>query len=74
MDIDRHPPADRRCQIYIRTPLNTPNTMQRCVNPGTRWVKWGGCACGDSTEVCEAEFYSWECDGPCSPTFREAAA
>lgn len=47
--------------------------MQRCANPGTHWVKWGGCACGGNDDVCEAEFYSWECEGPCSPIFREAA-
>jgi hypothetical protein len=57
---DRHPPADRRCQIYVSAQNSE---LLRCVNPGTRWVKWGGCNCTDSDDVCEAEFESWECDG-----------
>jgi hypothetical protein len=60
---DLHPPANPRCQIYG-------DTGERCINPGTHYVPWGSCTRhpdhnhGDETR-CTAEFYSWECDGPC---------
>lgn len=60
--IDMHPPANHRCQIYG-------DTSERCINNGTHWVSWGKCQhIGDTHEpdgTCDAEFYSWECDGPC---------
>lgn len=57
--VDRHPPVDRRCQIYIGEP-----ELFRCRNEGTHWEKWGGCDCLEPDgEVCEEDFYSWECGG-----------
>lgn len=55
-----HPPALRRCQIYSET------TSVRCINEGTHWIPWGKCTHADSNHPdgpCEADFYSWECDG-----------
>lgn len=58
-----HPPADRRCQIYT-TALSVDDSLNRCRNQGTHWEKWGGCDCSEpDEEVCEGDFYSWECDG-----------
>lgn len=68
-----HPPVDKRCQIYVSPPSSTSRDLRRCINPGTHWEKWGGCGCGDPSDVCEAEFYSWECEGPHLPMFQEAA-
>ncbi len=57
--MDKHPPADRRCQIYVGYPES-----YRCVNEGNHWEKWGGCQCGDpDPDICESDFFSWECDG-----------
>lgn len=65
---DMHPPADRRCQIYVRPTGGTMQDLVRCVNEGTHWVKWGGCVCPDgNTDVCEDAFESWECDGHSTP-------
>lgn len=59
-----HPPADRRCQIYYTVTPSADNGLTRCRNQGTHWEKWGGCHCPDpDEEVCEDDFYSWECDG-----------
>lgn len=53
-----HPPANHRCQIYG-------NTSVRCINEGTHWEKWFGCGCTAlDHDVCEKDFFSWECDGP----------
>lgn len=61
-----HPPANRRCQIYSGAPGDTGQPTLRCRNEGTHWVKWGGCGCGEPEyDVCEQDFYSWECDQPC---------
>lgn len=59
MTTHMHPPADRRCQVYGETTV-------RCINDGTRWIRWGGgCACVDpGDDVCEQDIFSWECDGP----------
>lgn len=62
MTIDMHPPANQRCQLYSEV------TSVRCTNHGTHWQKWGG-GCGCNGEICtsqdcEKDFYSWECDGP----------
>lgn len=63
-----HPPAFRRCQIYVGTDL------RRCINEGTHWVSWGGCSCdSDDPMLCEDAFESWECDGPHNPETKEAA-
>ena len=57
---DRHPPTDRRCQIYI----TYSEEMLRCENEGTHWEKWPGCYCTDAlTHGCEGDFFSWECGG-----------
>lgn len=68
MSIDMHPPANRRCQIYGETSV-------RCINNGTHWVSWGKCqhigSAHDPDGTCDAEFFSWECDGP--HLFGEAA-
>jgi hypothetical protein len=68
MTISMHPPASHRCQIYG-------DTSERCINTGTHWVPWGKChlhTVHDAEgESCEAEFFSWECDGP--HRFGEAA-
>lgn len=57
--VDKHPPADTRCQIYIGSA-----ELFRCQNEGTHWEKWGGCSCTKSDpDVCEADYFSWECDG-----------
>ena len=57
--IDRHPPADRRCQIYVTGP-----ELSRCRNEGDHWVKWNGCECGEpDPDICEDDFFSWECAG-----------
>lgn len=62
--ISKQPPVDRRCQIYFQTPPNGTDGMTRCSKEGTHWEKWGGCGCPDpDDEVCEEDFYSWECDG-----------
>jgi hypothetical protein len=71
--IDRHPPASKRCQIFLKATEDGPGELFRCVNTGTHWVKWGGCGCNGEVDVCEGEIYSWECDGPCLPEIREAA-
>lgn len=68
---DRHPPVDPRCQIYVTA--GSSNDLARCVNPGTQWVKWGGCDCTDTEDVCEAEFESWECDGDHCIVITDAA-
>lgn len=65
-----HPPARQRCQIYGET-------SERCINNGTHWVPWGRCSIHPTGQhgdqgACNAEYYSWECDGPCR--FGEAAA
>lgn len=37
--------------------------LSRCVNRGTHWERWAGCLCPDPDgEVCEDDFYSWECE------------
>lgn len=57
-----HPPANRRCQIYITASPGSEN-LDRCRNEGTHWEKWPGCYCTDPmTHGCEGDFYSWECD------------
>lgn len=68
--IAMHPPATRQCQIYCEA------TCVRCINTGTHWVPWGSCTHGADTDhgndgTCEADFYSWECDG--THLFGEAA-
>lgn len=66
-----HPPADRRCQIYVGN--DEDRNLDRCSNEGTHWEKWAGCHCADpDTHVCEGDFYSWECESPHNPT-KEAA-
>lgn len=62
---DMHPPANRRCQIYLTAGATyATDDLRRCVNEGTHWEKWGGCNCGSSaTAFCEGDFYTWECDG-----------
>jgi hypothetical protein len=64
-----HPPASHRCQIYSEV------TSVRCINDGNHWVPWGRCQHTDGNHggggFCEADFYSWECDGP--HRFGEAA-
>lgn len=58
-----HPPADRRCQIYVQR--GGAGDLFRCANPGTHWEKWGGCDCEQPfhEDVCEQTHFSWECDG-----------
>lgn len=59
MPVDKHPPADRRCQIYGGTAA-----LMRCQNPGTHWERWMGCGCDpEDPDICESDFFSWECDG-----------
>ena len=66
--MNRHPPADRRCQIYIGHP-----GPLRCHNEGTHWERWGGCGCKEEADIgCLAEYYSWECAG--EHDIAEAAA
>lgn len=61
-----HPPARLRCQIYGSTSV-------RCINEGDHWVRWGGCGCNDpDDQICEKDFFSWECEGP--HRFGETAA
>lgn len=73
--IDMHPPADLRCQIYVMEPGTTMADMARCSNEGTHWVKWAGCSCPEPEEdICEADFYSWECDESHGPHTEETAA
>jgi hypothetical protein len=59
----KHPPTDKRCQIYITAAPGSRDVL-RCSRDGDHWVKWGGCGC-DPQEVglCEDDFFSWECDG-----------
>ncbi len=58
-----HPPANRRCQIYLGAGPGS-SGLERCTNAGTHWEKWGGCNCDDlSSDVCEADIFTWECDG-----------
>lgn len=74
MTISMHPPADRRCQIYISPTNQTSRDMSQCINPGTHWEKWPGCYCYDPlAHGCDSDFFSWECDGPHLPMFKEAA-
>lgn len=55
-----HPPADLRCQIY--TGDEGGGSLTRCQSEGNRWEKWGGCNCSEpDADVCEGDFYSWEC-------------
>lgn len=69
---EMHPPADRRCQIYSMWNAEESRPTLRCRNGGTHYEKWGGCSCQDADhDVCEQDFFSWECDGPCD--FTEAA-
>lgn len=57
------PPAFPRCQIYYRADPTDENSLERCPEPGTHWVKWAGCNCIDGRdEDCMDDFYSWECD------------
>jgi hypothetical protein len=57
--VDRHPPADKRCQIYVGD-----RDLLRCQNAGIAWQKWGGCNCATpDSELCEADYFSWECNG-----------
>lgn len=57
--VDMHPPAERRCQIYSEEQV-----YARCSNEGTEWHRWGGCNCPTpNSDVCENDFYSWECSG-----------
>lgn len=71
--IDRHPPADRRCQIYV-SPDELSRELSRCINTGTHWEEWGGCCCAtECRSECDDVFYSWECDGQHITQFREAA-
>ncbi len=71
--ITMHPPADRRCQIYIQASEGSRDLL-RCIKSGTHWEQWGGgCDCGDDLMVCEEEYFSWECDGEHIAQFREAA-
>jgi hypothetical protein len=57
-----HPPADRRCQLYIQRPKS--DELVRCANPGTHWEAFGSCGCIEPRhEACEEVIYSWECDG-----------
>lgn len=58
-----HPPADRRCQIYLSNDAD--HNLDRCKNDGTHWESWPGCYCTDAaTHGCEGDFFSWECNGP----------
>lgn len=64
-----HPPADRRCQLYS----GVGGDLRRCVNEGTHYQSWNGCACEErDNEMCIDDFLSWECDGPHDPG-KEAA-
>ena len=73
-EVDRHPPADTRCQIYIKESDAPLAQLDRCVNEGTHWVRWGGCGCTEEDpEICEGEYFSWECAGPCTPVSEVAA-
>ena len=55
---DMHPPANRRCQIYITGPWSLEagsfQRINRCDNDCTHWAAWGGS---------DTDFHSWECDG-----------
>lgn len=61
MTVSMHPPTNRRCQIYVVAEGESSH-LPRCTNEGTHWEKWGGCDCID-TDVCEGDYFSWECDG-----------
>ena len=39
-----HPPANRRCQVYIPEQIDGRN-LDRCINEGTHWELWPGCVC-----------------------------
>lgn len=70
---DRHPPADLRCQIYVTSGVPDMG-LSRCGNEGTHWERWTGCGCADpDSEVCEDDFYSWECGSAHDPQIGEAA-
>ena len=69
----QHPPADRRCQIYLH-PDPASRDLHRCVNTGTHWEKWPGCGCEPcDPDSCEGDFYSWECDGDHITMFKAAS-
>jgi hypothetical protein len=71
--LSMHPPVDQRCQIYVQAAPGS-RDLNRCVNPGTHWEDWPGCSCIPcDPETCDGDFYSWECDGPHLPMFKEAA-
>lgn len=71
--VKRHPPANRRCQIYLGNGDIGPN-LHRCTNIGTHWEKWSGCDCCEKdSDDCEDDFYTWECDGPHVSELNEAA-
>lgn len=68
-----HPPANRRCQVYIPKDADG-RSLDRCVNEGTHWELWPGCVCPDPDEdVCMDDFYTWECGGPHRLPEQEAA-
>jgi hypothetical protein len=65
--VNAHPPADRRCQLYSGSGLGGQNLL-RCINEGTHYERWNGCACSDpDDEMCIEDFLTWECDGPHDP-------
>lgn len=69
-----HPPVDQRCQIYVPVVLGE-RELVRCQNEGTHWEKWPGCGCkNDDPDVCEGDFFSWECDGQHVPVPKVMAA
>lgn len=58
-----HPPANRRCQVYVAEAPDKRNLL-RCVNDGTHWEKWPGCNCPEPDEdMCSEDLITWECDG-----------
>jgi hypothetical protein len=59
-----HPPATRRCQIYVDA-SGDGSDLHRCINEGTHWEEWPGCGCADEDEgMCAEDFFTWECGGP----------
>ena len=63
MNVSMHPPANVRCQIYSTGQGGAPDLL-RCTKQGTHWEKWCGCGCTDrDPDVCEGDYFSWECDG-----------
>ena len=60
---ERHPPADRRCQIYVQVTREPLGGLNRCSNMGTHWVRWAYPTHTDpDSDLDEEDLWTWECD------------